>query len=145
MAAKHKFQNARLKVQSSLPGEQLVALAVTAGEGVLNKIPGGAKVVVVESFPMSATFSVKSLGGVSEQMRFRFNVIESDGVRRGTSEITLFKTTQQRVFYIPVAPKSLVGWSQYKKFCESLSSAIRAADPTASVEFVDRPLEASNA
>jgi hypothetical protein len=131
MAAKHKYQNARLKVRSSLPPEKLVTLAVAAGEGAANKIPGGSKVVVVESFPMSATFSVKSLGGMSEQMRFRFSVLTDNGTTTGSSEITSFRTSQQKVMMVPVAPKSLQGWSQYRKFCESLSAAIRSADPSA--------------
>lgn len=143
MAAKHKFQNARVTIKSSLPSAQLVDLARQVGESVTSKIPGQGFVRVEAVAPMSVSFSVRGLGGIVEQMRFNFNVLQNDGKCTGASEIVMFKTTQQRIMLIPVAPKSLLGWAQYKRFAANLISAVKAADATATCEFVERPVVGS--
>jgi len=139
MAAKHKNQHAGLKVRTSVPAGSVAEMARSTGELVKSSIPGRPFVRFEGSAPGRLLFSVRSMGGHMELMCFHLDVREAEGASHAETGIDGFKTTQSTVMFIPVGPKTLVGYPEYKRFNAKLLEGLRAQDPSASGTFVERP------
>jgi hypothetical protein len=139
MAAKHKNQNSTFRATTVLAPDEVAKIAQQCGEKVKNTIPGQPFVRFEGAQPGRLNFSIRSLGGHSELMTFHAEVSATDGTTAVRTHIDRFKTTQQTFMFIPVSPKSLLGYSQYKRFASAFLADLKAADRSTTGELVERP------
>lgn len=139
MAAKHKYQHSTLGATTTLPPDQVAVIAKSSAEKVKNKVPGQPFVRFEGAQPGRLNFSVRNLGGHGELMAFHAIVEGGDGNTAVRTGIDMFKTEQQRVFFIPVGPKSLLGYGQYKRFAATLLADLQAADSSSRGQLVEQP------
>lgn len=131
MAAKHKHQNAQVSGSSTLlSATALVQLArdvvaEVGGVAIDEPIDGGLSVVVRN------LLKVKIL-------RFVVLASEADGTNEVHSRIVEFRTSQSKLLYfIPIGPKTLLGYKPYKNFMELYAKAILKLDPAAQVRVTE--------
>ncbi|MBB2988141.1 hypothetical protein [Terracoccus luteus] len=138
-AAKHKNQNATFTARTTLDPDRVVELAKAAGASVKNSIPGQPFVQYDGGYPGQLNFSVRNIGGRNVLMTFTTSITEAGGGTTVQTKIDGFKTTQPTWMFIPVGPKSLVGYSHYKRFVAALERELKVADTSAAGQLVERP------
>lgn len=137
MAASHKFQHANVEVISSLPAEKLLAIAQDV-------VPGIKQLNMGASAHDGFGVTVKSWAKIPIMEFTVTAATQADGTTRVVSEITHFLTQQSKVFiFIPVGPKELLGYGQYKEFMRTYADAVRAIDPSARATVTERVIEAA--
>lgn len=133
MAAKHKKSNATVEIESTLSADAVAALCQQLAPSVQGVRLEGAT-------PGRVHFSIRGLGGFSELMTFRVDISDTPGGSRATTRIESFKTTQETIMFIPVTPKSLVGYRSYRNFAVKLGEEVQRDDPSARSVFTERPV-----
>ena len=135
MAKKHKYHDSRIEIDTALPVDQVLDLskrtAVTQpGVRLANahedrSHEDGFSAVVKNAFGITQlTFSVHATG---------------NGVRTSAStKLEDYMTSQTTVYLIPVGPKLIGGYGEYRRFMGALEQVIRAADPTARCTIIER-------
>lgn len=140
MSATHKNQYSTLRLSTSLPPDQVAQIASAAAEKVKSSIPGRPFVRFEGATPGQLQFSVRSMGGHMELMTFVADVTASGEQTTATTRIEAFKTTQEKLFmFIPVSPKTLVGYGEYKRFAATLLADLTAVDASTTGSLVERP------
>lgn len=143
VTAKARSQTA-LQASTSLEPEAVLALvkqaagAVRGGgaslltSGVQNL---GAETHVEQESPTGLRLSITSGKRLMELCTFSAVVQAKDGrttLRIGGLET--YKTSQPRLFYlIPTGPKSIAGFSPYKRLLEQVATQLRATDTSAAI------------
>jgi hypothetical protein len=127
VAKSHKKAGRMIQVSSTLAADQLASLCKEAADRCklqLDEVDQGLLV-----------FSVR--GAITSKihlMTFEVQLSSGDGGQTMTSRIRHYKTTQQRLFYfVPIAPRRMLGLSAYEKFMRNFGELTRQADPHASV------------
>ncbi|GAA2183685.1 hypothetical protein GCM10009785_28330 [Brooklawnia cerclae] len=133
MAKKHKYHNAGLTLSSALTPAQLLTIA--------KQVAGTLKPLVLDAeTPSSLRFLVKNWARVTF-MSFGVDVA-SEGARTAlTTTIAEYQTSQATVFFIPIGPKEMLGYGEYRSYMRALADAVVAADPGAT--FVITETEAA--
>lgn len=143
VTAKARSQTA-LHATTSLEPEAVLALvkqatgAVKGGgaslltSGVQNL---GAETHVEQESPTGLRLSITSGKRLMELCTFSAAVQAEDGqTRLRIGGLETYKTSQPRLFYvIPSGPKSIAGFSPYKRLLEQVATQLRATDSTATV------------
>ena len=137
--AKHKNQHATFTANTNLGPERVAELAKEAAATVKNSIPGQPFVRFDSGGPAGLDFSVCNIGGRNTLMAFSVALTDTGSGTSVRTKIGAFKTTQSTFMFIPIGPKSLLGYSQYKRFVAAFDRALRAADAAASGQLVERP------
>lgn len=138
MGATHKHSADSVQITTRLTSEQIRQSARGATEGIKSTSVGiagvrtGYKVEVTASGPAAMEFIVKNAIG-SKVMVFSLSIQETQGTTSATSKIDEFRTEQQTVMFIPVAPKTMIGFHMYEAWARRFAEAIVSQDPTAQV------------
>lgn len=138
-AAKHKNQNATFTARTTLDPARVADIAKAAAATVKNSIPGQPFVQFDSERPGLLSFSVRNFGGRGVLMTFTTTITEAGGATTAQTRIGDFKTTQSTFMFIPVGPKSLLGYGQYKRFATAFERELRVADASATGQLVERP------
>ncbi|NMM83977.1 hypothetical protein B2J88_06330 [Rhodococcus sp. SRB_17] len=134
MVATHKLSNSHITVSGRLSADRLAELAHYVAENAGST----AKIRFEGSQAGTISYSIRSWVGAS-MMTFDVHITNQGDCSSAKSKIDMFKTTQQTMFFIPVTPKQLLGYSMYKRFMEGLALAVRAEDPNADVQIIQQP------
>ncbi len=135
MAASHKKSGAYHEIRSSLPPARIAAIAKQVADN-----GGGARFEGADGGDVH--FSIRGLIKAFEVMTFVMRISADQSGTVARTSIRNFKTSQEKFMLIPVSPKSLEGFSAYKKFGTRVAEAVRAEDPAAVATFVDREVVA---
>ena len=89
-------------------------------------------------------FSVRSMGGRTELMRFQVDVVSphssgAGGTTQVSTWIVDFAITQPTCLFIPVAPKQLLRYREYLRFGLRLSERLLERDAASSNRLVECP------
>ncbi|NLI86213.1 MAG: hypothetical protein GX440_12675 [Propionibacterium sp.] len=130
MAKKHKYHDSRIEIDTALPVDRLLDLSKQTAEtqpGVhlADEHTDGFSAAVKNAFGITnLTFSVHATG---------------NGVRTSAStRLDDYMTSQTTVYLIPVGPKLIGGYGEYRRFMGALEQVVRAADPTARCTIIER-------
>jgi hypothetical protein len=95
----------------------------------------GAGVHVEHELPDSLALSITSGKRLVELCTFSASVKVEDGeTRLRVGGLETYKTNQPKVFgFIPAAPKSIAGFSPYKRFLDQVAADLKAQDSKAQV------------
>lgn len=137
--AKHKNQNATYTGRTTLGPDRVADIAKAAAATVKNSIPGQPFVQFDGGHPGQLNFSVRNIGGRNVLMTFTMSVTQDGSGSSVRTKIGGFKTTQPTWMFIPMGPKSLVGYSHYKRFVTALERELKVADASANGQLVERP------
>jgi len=129
MAKRHKYHSAGLKLSSALAPAQLLAIAKQAA--------GTLKPLVLDAETLSSLrFLVKNWARVTF-MSFGVDAA-SEGARTTlTTTISEYQTSQATVFFIPIGPKEMLGYGEYRNYMRALADAVVAADPSATFAITE--------
>lgn len=127
---KHKYHNSRIEIDTALPPERVLDLARQTIETLHSvKIVGGDHYSVLGA--------VKSLIGL-KIMTFDTVVTRNGPRTQVVTSMLEYNTTQQTMYFIPISPKSIDGYSAYRKYMNALEQAVRTADPSARSIIIER-------
>lgn len=130
MAKDHKYAKSRLELDTALSPSEIVEVAVQA--------IGTHKSVHLEGRDEDSLLAaVKSWVGMT---LLRFAVVtETHGDRtHAATHLVDYTTSQTTAYFIPVGPKTMEGYGDYKRFMATLERAMTAADPTARCAIIER-------
>ena len=130
MAKEHKYHHSRIEIDTSLPVERALNLATQTVE-----TQRGVRLVDAGGEAVSAAIT-NLLGG--RLVHFTVKARQSGGMTRISTELVQYRTSQQTVFFIPVGPKSIEGYSVYRGYMRALQQVVQAADPSARCTITER-------
>lgn len=136
MAKPHKHAGLSMQATTRLGDSDLAQMANVAAEGASVKIPQWSSVRLEQAEPGRLVFSVRGPGGLVEQLVFQLAATPGAGATNLKSSILRYKTSQSTMFgFIPVGPKKMLGLQSHRKWLTNFADAVRAADPTAQIDF----------
>ncbi len=123
MAKQHKYHNSYIEIDSALSAEKTLDLARRTVESQRGLKLGDEH---------DGAFSVllKSIVGVTV-LHFTVRAIDGDGGSLLVTRIEQYRTSQSTVFFIPIGPKSLEGYPQYRRYMNALAQVVQAAEGSA--------------
>ena len=133
MGKPHKYANGSVTIDTTLTDDEVVDIVRKIVDSTKNfGIEGSADGVV--------RVKVKSWAKIT-QMTFDVNYAPSAGGTRVCTKIVDYLTEQGKVLvFIPVGPKTMLAWKQYKQFMATLAAGLAAADPAARSTIVEIPV-----
>lgn len=133
MARPHKYHHSRIEIETTLPPDQVADI-------VCNVIDMQKPLQLSKRDDHSISVIVKSFVGVS-LMSFRV-VLTSNaaGRTRAVSEMTEYTTSQRTYFFIPIAPRFIDGYSEYRRFMRSFKQVVEGSDPTAQCTIIEQEI-----
>ncbi|WP_305780306.1 hypothetical protein [Nocardia nova] len=135
MAKRHKYADANLAVDSGLSSQRIAELSKYVSENIKSGVTG---VRFEGAGPGRTNFSVRGWGNHVEYLTFHVRISDAPHGATVRTRIDSYKTTQQTYMMIPISPKSMSGYSLYKRFMFALADAIRAEDPAATIAVTER-------
>ena len=129
MAKQHKYHNSRIEALTTLPVDTVLNLVAQVAERQRT-------IRMVGRDGTSARLNVKNLMGGTI---IEFVVAtSSDGYRtRVTCRMENYSTST--CFYvIPIPPRFIDGYGEYRRFMRSLQEAITAADPSSRSSIIEK-------
>jgi hypothetical protein len=139
MAAKHKLSQSHTLVETQIDSAGVAEIAKSVGEQTKGNIAIGINRVRFEGAePGHLRFSIRALGDRMEIMTFQVTIQQQGAHTNVRTGIGSFKTRQQTMLFIPIAPKHLSGYGTYKLFMNNLATALRMEDPRAQVTLTER-------
>jgi hypothetical protein len=145
VTAKSRSQTALRATTKLEPGEVLALLKraadVVKGGGASLLTTGvqnlGAEVHIEQERPDGLRISITSGMRVVELCTFSAIVTAENGQTSLTvGGLETYKTSQPRLFYlIPVGPKSIAGFSPYKRFLDQVATELQTTDSAATVSI----------
>lgn len=131
MAKQHKYHNSRIEALTTLPVDTVLNLVAQVAERQRT-------IRMVGRDGTSARLNVKNLMGGTI---IEFVVAtSSDGYRtRVTCRMENYSTSRMTYFYvIPISPRYIDGYGEYRRFMRSLQEAITAADPSSRSSIIEK-------
>jgi hypothetical protein len=139
--ATHRLSAASIEIDSSLDADKLRSLSDNAAaDTVPTGIYKGAKARIRPNGRATATRQHYKIGTESRSMMtFSVSFASVDGGSQARSRIESFRTKQEMFLgFIPVGPRELLGWNWYQNFMRKFDRAVRAVDPSAQIEIIER-------
>lgn len=130
MAKEHKYHRSRIEIDTALPVARLLDLARQTGESQRS-------VTVLGADAESVAFVFRNVFGV-KLLTFAVHAREASGRTHGTTELLSYQTSQSTVFFIPVGPKLIEGYGEYRRYVSALKQVVEAADPSARCTVIER-------
>ncbi|QLY28181.1 hypothetical protein H0264_22605 [Nocardia huaxiensis] len=136
MSRTHKYADSHFSITTRLSADRFAEITKTVGD---NTKTIGVGAVRFEGADRGRTnFSVRSMAGFYELITFHVAITDTPTGANGRSCIDTYKTTQQSYMFIPLSPKTMNGYSVYRKFMNEVRAAILAEDPQAQVVIAER-------
>ncbi|MEU8897059.1 hypothetical protein [Nocardia sp. NPDC048505] len=136
MSRRHKYADSHISVATHLPADRFAQITKSVGDTAKTV---GVGAVRFEGAERGRTnFSIRAMGGFYELMTFHVAIDDAGGGSSGRSHIDTYKTTQQSYMFIPLSPKTMNGYSVYRKFMHEVRAAILREDPRARVTISER-------
>lgn len=145
MAAKHKFQNSHIVIDSALPPAHLLEISERVAAGLTHtkgRMNGKRFFQFGWNLAGRSAESFKYQIGNTKtaQLSFTVNAQPAGGRTRASTEIVFFRTSQDALMgVIPTGPKKLVSYPSYRSYMVELGRAVEAADPSCAVQIIERP------
>lgn len=123
MAKEHKYHHSRIEIDTALTPEQALDYARQVAETVKAARYRG-------DYEGGVALEIKSVFGLS---LIDYSVEAKTHGKRTHVVSTLdgYRTSQSTFMFVPVSPKTIEGYGEYKRYLRTLASVIAAADPTA--------------
>ncbi len=135
-AATHKHAGSYLWIDTALPAQPILDLAVQLTPEVYHKPRKPAGPLVVSSRDETEMQAVlRRRKGVALRFQLRASS-EPTGRTSVRSEILAFSTLQSTTNGIRTGQKRLMGWFEYLAFMEVVEALVKAQDPTAASGIV---------
>ncbi len=132
MAKNHKYHQARVEAESQLEPSLLIDIAKHVAFAMQKQ-----GISVQGEGDHTLHLVVKNVFRVT-QLEFYVNV-EPRGFRTHIeTDIVRYLTNQVKVLaFIPLGPKEMLGYKQYRNYMQSLANAVIAADPSAQTALIE--------
>ncbi len=131
MAKPHKYDKSRIEIDTALSQEKLAE--VIGGVIDVHKplhLEGEEDGVILAT--------VKSFVGLV-LISFAIAMTSEEGRTRAVSEMLDYSMSQETLFYlIPVSPRTINGYGDYRRFMKALKSVVEEADPTAKCVIIEQ-------
>ncbi|MEV0252038.1 hypothetical protein AB0H76_36015 [Nocardia sp. NPDC050712] len=136
MSRKHKYADSHISVVTRLSADRFAHITKDVVDAAKTL---GVGAVRFEGADRGRTnFSVRTMAGFYELMTFHVTIADTSGGSSGRSHIDTYKTTQQTYMFIPLSPKSMNGYSVYRKFMNEVRAAVLREDPGAQITITER-------
>ncbi|WP_433522809.1 hypothetical protein ACQPZ2_37925 [Nocardia pseudovaccinii] len=136
MPRRHKYAESHFAITTLLSADRFAEITKQIGD--TTRMLGVGSVRFEGAERGRTNFSVRSLSGFYELITFHVVIDDTAYGSSGRSCIDTYKTTQQTYMFIPLSPKTMNGYSVYRKFMNAVAAAIRAEDPRAKVTISER-------
>ncbi|WP_433599407.1 hypothetical protein ACQPXH_27700 [Nocardia sp. CA-135953] len=136
MPRRHKYADSHFAISTLLSADRFAEITKQVGD--TTRMLGVGSVRFEGAERGRTNFSVRSLSGFYELITFHIAIADTAYGSSGRSCIDTYKTTQQTYMFIPLSPKTMNGYSIYRKFMNAVAEAIRAEDPRAQVTISER-------
>lgn len=136
MSRPHKYADSHIRVDTQVTGDRFAEITKFVGDNT--KIFGVAGVRFEGAEPGQTNFSVRSMAGFYELITFHVAITDTLLGSTGQSCIDSYKTTQQKYLFVPISPRTMNGYSVYRKFMNSLAEAIIAEDTHARISISEQ-------
>ena len=131
MAKEHKFHNSRVEVDTALSVEKSLDI-------VRRALATRSNLEIVGQSADSLT--VKRKGMLGDQiMLFSVNAASNGTRTTVVTNLDEYKTEQMKYMYlIPMGPRTIVGYGDYRRVMRLLQETFQASDPTARCAVIER-------
>lgn len=122
MAKDHKYHFSRLEADT--------ALSVKDSLGIARRVLETQKSLSEDSsIDDGFVVLMKSWVGM-KIMHFSVTAAAFEGRTRVSTELLQYSTSQSTVYFVPIGPKTIEGYSIYRSYMRALGEALTAADPS---------------
>lgn len=131
MAKEHKYHRSHIEIDTALSQDralELVRQALATRKGLVLDEQDGKRIVVV----------LKNAFGFP-LLHFDVTATQSGSCTRLTTSLLDYKTSQMTyLYFIPMGPKTIEGYGEYRRFMNALQEVFAAADPSARSAVIER-------
>ncbi|MDQ1124225.1 hypothetical protein [Microbacterium trichothecenolyticum] len=132
MGKHHKKAGDGVDIVTALPATDIArhakkALDISKGSGL-----GKARMALTGESADGLTFAVQNILGMT-LTQFRLTITDDGSRRTAVAALGEYTTSQTTVYFIPIMPKTIEGYSDYMRWCAALSEFVQAADSAARV------------
>lgn len=131
MAKEHKYHHSHIEIDTALTLESVLQLARRVADARRT-------IELVEQDHNVLTFVSKGVLG-DKLLTFTFTATTQGDRTHAVTELLRYTTSQEKLYYlIPISPRIIEGYGEYRRFMNGLQEVIAAADPGARCSIVER-------